>query len=663
MSGSTATPTPTVALSAASFDQSIGVNVHMAYTSTAYGNVAAVISDLAYIGVNQVRDGFFNSPAFLPDYEALAAAGIKFDFLLPVYWASDTNPYPGIVNVPQFISMLDSFVTAYPGSVLAIEGPNEVNFQPAEYNGGSSYADQAALQEALYSAVRADTVLNGIPVYDLTIGSTTTSEFQALGNLSPYANYGNEHAYIADWDTPNEGLTYLLTFPQIDTPGLPEVITETGYETNVGDTYSGVDLTVQAKFTLDELMDAFKDGVPKTYLYELLDEGGQYFGLFTADGAPKPVATAIHNLTTILADPGSTSSFTPGSLSYAVANLPTAGNQLLLEKSNGNFDLVLWAEAQIWNATTGSEVVAPTQTSTVEFGQTQKVVLIFDPLTGTAPIAAYLNTQSVQVTLADHPLVVEVPSATPTLGTPTINGYSSNGGVAGDSITLTGTALANSTVVVFDGATEIGTAITNASGNWSFATGTLASGTNAFASLAVNSSGDVSALSAPFNVTISAAASAATIPVPIIFDYSINATNQVTLTGTAEANATVDVFDGATLLGTASANASGAWSYTSASLAAGDYTFTATATDAAGNTSAASNSIDPLVAQPPTVTSITASGTGITNGNGDSNTGSVITLTLNMSEAVTVTGGTPTLTLNDGGTATYTGGSDPAPIR
>ena len=34
-----------------------------------------------------------------------------------------------------------------------------------------------------------------------------------------------------------------------------------------------------------------------------------------------------------------------------------------------------------------------------------------------------------------------------------------------------------------------------------------------------------------------------------------------------------------------------------------------------------------------------------------------MTLTLNMSEAVTVTGGTPTLTLNDGGTATYTGGS------
>ena len=34
-----------------------------------------------------------------------------------------------------------------------------------------------------------------------------------------------------------------------------------------------------------------------------------------------------------------------------------------------------------------------------------------------------------------------------------------------------------------------------------------------------------------------------------------------------------------------------------------------------------------------------------------------MTLTVNLSEAVTVAGGTPTLTLNDGGIASYTGGS------
>jgi hypothetical protein len=61
----------------------------------------------------------------------------------------------------------------------------------------------------------------------------------------------------------------------------------------------------------------------------------------------------------------------------------------------------------------------------------------------------------------------------------------------------------------------------------------------------------------------------------------------------------------------------------------------------------------------PTIASIVATGTGVTNGTGSVSTGQVVTLTVNTSEAVTVntTGGTPTLVLNDGGTASYTGGS------
>ena len=56
----------------------------------------------------------------------------------------------------------------------------------------------------------------------------------------------------------------------------------------------------------------------------------------------------------------------------------------------------------------------------------------------------------------------------------------------------------------------------------------------------------------------------------------------MTLTGTAEANATVKVFDGTTLLGSAVANGSGAWTYTTAALANGAHSLTATASDAAG---------------------------------------------------------------------------------
>ena len=97
----------------------------------------------------------------------------------------------------------------------------------------------------------------------------------------------------------------------------------------------------------------------------------------------------------------------------------------------------------------------------------------------------------------------------------------------------------------------------------------------------------------------------------------------LTLTGTAEANSTIKVYDGATLLGTATANGSGAWSYTTAALANGAHSLTATATDAAGNTGIASAALVVTVdTTAPTAPAIAAfstdSGTvgdGITNDN------------------------------------------------
>ena len=61
-----------------------------------------------------------------------------------------------------------------------------------------------------------------------------------------------------------------------------------------------------------------------------------------------------------------------------------------------------------------------------------------------------------------------------------------------------------------------------------------------------------------------------------------------TFSGSAEANSTVSVYDGALLLGTTVADGLGNWSFTSGVLAAGVHNISATATDAAGNTSAAS---------------------------------------------------------------------------
>ena len=91
---------------------------------------------------------------------------------------------------------------------------------------------------------------------------------------------------------------------------------------------------------------------------------------------------------------------------------------------------------------------------------------------------------------------------------------------------------------------------------------------------ATDAAGNISAASAALSVTVDTAAPDA----PAIASFStdsgtagdgITNDNTLTLTGTAEANSTVQVYDGATLLGTATANGSGAWTFTTATLADG----------------------------------------------------------------------------------------------
>ena len=184
-------------------------------------------------------------------------------------------------------------------------------------------------------------------------------------------------------------------------------------------------------------------------------------------------------------------------------------------------------------------------------------------------------------------------------GVPIITAFSPDSGTVGDDITnatvlkLTGTAVANSTVNVYDGTTLLGTAAANTTGAWNFTTGTLSNGTHSFTATDTVS-GVTSATSPTFAVTVDTVAP----PAPVIGSDVIN-TSVVTLTGTGQASSTVTVFNGTTQLGTAAVNGSGAWSFATGSLANGNYSFSATDTDAAGNVSTASSPLNVTVNAPP----------------------------------------------------------------
>jgi hypothetical protein len=201
---------------------------------------------------------------------------------------------------------------------------------------------------------------------------------------------------------------------------------------------------------------------------------------------------------------------------------------------------------------------------------------------------------NIGVASAALPLAVATPSAP---GAPTIASFSPDSGVVGDGITnhntltLTGTASANSTVKIFDGSAQIGTTTANSSGSWDYITSVLSDAKHILTAKATDSSGQTGAASSALSVTVDTHVPAA----PVLVSDPVVNTNHVLLSGTAEANSTITVYDGTTAVGTTTAGTNGAWSVTTGALATGSQVLTATATDVAGTTSAHSQALDSVI--------------------------------------------------------------------
>ncbi|MET4802853.1 RHS repeat protein [Bradyrhizobium sp. LB11.1] len=406
-------------LSASGFINSIGVNTHAGFGWTDYNNLAMMADDLKYLGVTHLRDAMATSPAAQPVVAGLAAAGYKFDFIV-----SSALPSLGAAGLASYIVSLDKFTASHPGSISAIEGLNEANHQPFSYNGSSSLSAAAQYQSALYQAVKGDAGLASIPVFNLSLAYNDPQGYSQLGDMSGSVDFVNAHAYVNTGTSPSSSLAATLSAVAAAAPGKPVVITETGYTTQANTQYLGVDETVQAKSILNTLVDAYKDGVSATYLYEMFDRDSSAgntnpeanFGLFNSDGTPKLAATAIHNLTTILADDGKGGQQPTEPLNYTLSNMPASGSSMVLGKSNGGYELVVWAEPKLWNDATDSEISNPTQTVTVNLGSVHHSVKVYDTLTGTSAIASYTDVSTITIPVGDHPLIIEIdaPATTPT---------------------------------------------------------------------------------------------------------------------------------------------------------------------------------------------------------------------------------------------------------
>jgi len=335
-------------------------------------------------------------------------------------------------------------VLADAGALLAFEGNNEPNNWGVIYQGEAgggrapSWLAVAKLQRDLYQAVKSDPKLARYPVWSISepgaerdnVGLQYLAIPPGARTLMPdgtrYADVANVHNYIyhphaphpADnkaWDAAdptaasrvdglfgNFGVTWAKWFrgygrQQLRT--LPRVTTETGAKIE-----GPVTEETHGRHLLNIYLAQFKRGYAYTSVYLLRDrtdeDGNQAFGFFRPDYSPRKAALNLHNLTSILADTGALAQ--PGQLDYEIQDQPKTVHDLLLQHSDGTFQLVLWGERL-----SGEDRVI------LRLGATPAQVSIYDPTVGVAPVRTLNDAGSLDLVLSNHPVVIAITPGRP----------------------------------------------------------------------------------------------------------------------------------------------------------------------------------------------------------------------------------------------------------
>jgi len=165
---------------------------------------------------------------------------------------------------------------------------------------------------------------------------------------------------------------------------------------------------------------------------------------------------------------------------------------------------------------------------------------------------------------------------------------------AQNALTLTGTAEAFSQVSLLRNENQIASIQADASGNFSFTSAPLSDGLHSFTATATDVAGNISSASVPVDVIVDTL-----VPnKPIIVSPepgTILSGTAITISGTAEPESRVDIYDNVQMLGLDMTDANGVFELSDQVFNEGEHTLTAIATDAAGNASEISESVTLIV--------------------------------------------------------------------
>ncbi|KAM3113467.1 PA14 domain-containing protein [Phormidesmis sp. 146-33] len=382
-----------MAKSADSFIDSVGIVTHLRYTDTSYARFGDVVEPrLRELGIRHVRDGG-NDAGMFDKLNRLAQFGIRSTLVM------DARDGVTPDNAVELLKKVTS-------SVIAVEGPNEWDVNTGLTYKGKSFPDGVRdYQTDLYKVIKGNAATSHLPVI---APSLAIPEYGSrLGSLKSVVDMGNMHSY-AGGNLPAQDLDWRwISHTKQVSEDEPIVVTETGWHNAINDTQAsqkGVSEQVAAKYVPRLFLEYFNRGIQRTFLYELMDERPQpdqenNFGLIRSDGTPKPAFYSLKNLMSLLNDAqGSKAS---GGLNYSLAGNTQNVRHTLLQKSSGEFYLVLWSDVV-------SADTAVNQSVTLNLSSPIKQATTYLTNQSIDPTATYSTPTQLALNVPDSPLVVKL---------------------------------------------------------------------------------------------------------------------------------------------------------------------------------------------------------------------------------------------------------------
>ncbi|EEN3312768.1 BapA prefix-like domain-containing protein [Salmonella enterica] len=216
-------------------------------------------------------------------------------------------------------------------------------------------------------------------------------------------------------------------------------------------------------------------------------------------------------------------------------------------------------------------------------------------------------------------------------GTGPITGNLSSGQITDEARpVISGTREANTTIRLYDNGTLLAEIPADNSSSWRYTPdASLATGNHVITVIAVDAAGNASPVSDSVNFVVDTTPPLTPVITSVSDDQApglgtiANGQNTndptPTFSGTAEAGATITLYENGTVIGTTTAQPDGAWSVATSTLASGTHVITAVATDAAGNSSPNSTAftltVDTTAPQTPILTSVVDDVAGGVTGN------------------------------------------------